>query len=82
MIQEGSEITRWTDIEDGLQIVKNGDALSLWSMDELDAEVHSKRFAQKSGREASEDFCDDYCAPLIERFGGRFLTPKIAIFGS
>ncbi|MEU4361837.1 hypothetical protein [Promicromonospora sp. NPDC023987] len=31
---------------------------------------------------ASKDFCEGYCAPLIERFGGRLVTSKIAIFGS
>ncbi|MCG5465869.1 ricin-type beta-trefoil lectin domain protein [Micromonospora sp. MED01] len=27
---------------------------------------------------ASRDFCDDYCAPLIERLGGRIVTPTRA----
>ena len=30
---------------------------------------------------ASRDFCDEYCAPLIERLGGRLLTPTRAVWG-
>lgn len=27
---------------------------------------------------ASNDFCEEFCAPLIKRLGGKIITPRLA----